>query len=121
MSLPLIVLSRRTSHMLSHSYDYASILETSQRINWKLEDVIDGRTFDFGRSFLPDSLAGVAAIRCLNAKEKLKLNHIRGFTYLSLFGLVEEYILPSVLDHVRGRPREGYERRALLRFAEEET
>jgi len=107
--------------MLSHSYDYPSILETSQRINWKLEDVIDGRTFDFGRPFLPDSLAGVATIRCLDAKEKLKLNHIRGFTYLSLFGLVEEYILPSVLDHVRGGPRDGHERRALLRFAEEEA
>jgi len=107
--------------MLSHSYDYPSILETSQRINWKLEDVIAGRTFDFSLPFLPDSLAGVGAIRCLSAKEKLKLNQIRGFTYLSLFGLVEEYIVPSVLDHVRGGEHEGQERRALLRFAEEEA
>jgi len=107
--------------MLSHSYDYPSILETSQRINWKLEDVIAGRTFDFSRSFLPDSLAGVAAIKCLNAKEKLKLNQIRGFTYLSLFGLVEEYIVPSVLDHVRGGTHQGQGRRALLHFAEEEA
>lgn len=107
--------------MLSHTYDYQSILETSQRINWKLEDVIGGRTFDFSRPFLPDSLAGVAGIRCLDDKEKLTLNHIRGFTYLSLFGLVEEYIVPSVLDHVRGGVHEGQERRALLRFAEEEA
>jgi hypothetical protein len=108
--------------MLSHTYDYGSILETSQRINWKLEDVIAGRKFDFSRPFLPDSLAGVAAIRCLDDKEKLKLNHIRAFTYLYLFGLVEEYILPSVLDHVRGGVHgEGQELRALLRFAEEEA
>ena len=30
--------------MLSHDYDYGSILETSKRVNWKLEDVIEGRT-----------------------------------------------------------------------------
>ena len=107
--------------MLSHAYDYPSILQTSERINWKLEDVIGGQTFDFSRPFLPDSLAGVGAIRCLDPKETLRLNHIRAFTYLSLFGLVEEYIVPSVLDHVRGRSPEGHGRRALLRFAEEEA
>ena len=29
--------------MLTHAYDYGSILETSQRINWKIEDVIGDR------------------------------------------------------------------------------
>jgi hypothetical protein len=108
--------------MLSHTYDYHSILEVSERIDWTIEEVIDGRTFDFSRPFLPEALAGVAGIRCLNDREKLKLNQIRGFTYLSLFGLVEEYIVPSVLDHVRdGAQEDGDERRALLRFAQEET
>jgi len=106
--------------MLTHAYDYRSILETSQRINWQVEDVIGGREFDFSRPFLPEALAGVAGIRCLDDDEKLKLNHIRAFTYLYLFGLVEEYIVPSVIDHVRGGG-EGDERRALLRFAEEEA
>ena len=108
--------------MLSHDYDYGSILETSERVNWKLEDVIDGRTLDYSAPFLPEALAGVAAIRCLSPAEKLKLNQIRGFTYLALFGLVEEYIVPSVLDHVRTSDRnDGHEVRALLHFAEEET
>jgi hypothetical protein len=107
--------------MLSHAYDYRSILETSKRINWSLEDVIGDRTFDFSRPFLPDAIAGVAGIRCLDDREKLKLNHIRAFTYLYLFGLVEEYIVPSVLDHVRGGGAEGDQRRALLGFAEEEA
>ena len=108
--------------MLSHDYDYGSILETSERVNWKIEDVIDGRTFDYSAPFLPEALAGVSAIRCLSAAEKLKLNQIRGFTYLALFGLVEEYIVPSVLDHVRtGDRSDGHEVRALLHFAEEET
>jgi hypothetical protein len=108
--------------MLNHNYDYRSNLEASQRVNWKLEDVIAGRTFDFSRRFLPEALAGVEEIRCLTAEEKLKLNQIRGFTYLYLFGLIEEYILPSVIEHA-GTSAHGddYEMRALLRFAEEEA
>jgi hypothetical protein len=108
--------------MLSHKYDYRSNLETSQRVSWKIEDVIDGRSFDFDKPFLPEALAGVNGISCLNAEEKLKLNQIRGFAYLYLFGLIEEYILPSVIDHA-GTAAHGddYEMRALLRFAEEEA
>ena len=87
--------------MLSHAYDYRSVLETSEKVNWKLEEVIAGRTLDFTRPFLPESLAGLKAIRCLSPEEKRTLNQIRGFTYLYLFGLVEEYIVPSVVDHVR--------------------
>jgi hypothetical protein len=108
--------------MLSHNYDYGTILEASERVNWRLEDVIAERTFDFGAPFLPDALAGVSEIRCLRPAEKLKLNQIRGFTYLAVFGLVEEYIVPSVLDHVRSGDRSNdREVRALLHFAEEET
>ena len=108
--------------MLSHAYDYRSVRETSEKVNWKLEEVIEGRTLDFTRPFLPESLAGVSAIRCLSPAEKLTLNQIRGFTYLSIFGLVEEYIVPSVVDHVRHGVRgNGDERRALLHFAEEEA
>jgi hypothetical protein len=108
--------------MLNHPYDYRSNLEASERVNWKIEDVIDGRTFDFERPFLPESLAGVDGIRCLDADEKLKLNQIRGFTYLYLFGLCEEYILPSVIEHAEGSVHgDDHEMRALLRFAEEEA
>ena len=108
--------------MLNHDYDYGSIREISERVNWKIEDVIGDRTFDFTRPFLPESLAGVSSIRCLSQAEKLKLNQIRAFTYLALFGVVEEYIVPSVLDHVRESDREDSEEvRALLHFAEEEA
>jgi hypothetical protein len=108
--------------MLSHAYDYRSIRETSEKVNWKLEEVIEGRTLDFTRPFLSESLAGLRGIRCLSPEEKRTLNQIRGFTYLHLFGLVEEYIVPSVVDHVRhGVHGNGEERRALLHFAEEEA
>ncbi len=111
-----------TKNRLNHKYDYQSALEASLRINWKIEDVIGGMTFDFSKPFLPEALAGVDGIECLNAEEKLKLNHIRAFTYLYLFGLVEEYIVPAVIDHA-GTAAHGddYEMRALLRFAEEES
>jgi hypothetical protein len=108
--------------MLEHTYDYRSCLEASQRINWMIKDVIAGRTFDFGKPFLPESLAGVRNIGCLAPDEKLKLNQIRGFTYLYLFGLVEEYIVPAVVDHAgTSLAGDGHEVRALLRFAEEEA
>jgi len=108
--------------MLNHRYDYQTNLEASLRINWRIEDVIGGRKFDYSKPFLPESLAGVDGIRCLSAKEKLKLNQIRGYTYLYLFGLVEEYILPSVVEHAETTVHgDDYEIRALLRFAEEEA
>jgi hypothetical protein len=108
--------------MLSHNYDYASNLRNSHQINWRIEDVIGGRTLDFARPFLPEPLAGVSGIRCLSAAEKLKLNQIRGYTYLYLFGFVEEFILPFVLNHASTTVHgEDAEIRALLRFAEEEA
>jgi hypothetical protein len=108
--------------MLQHSYDYRTTLEASNKVYWTLDEVIGGKTLDFDKAFLPDALAGVSGIRCLSAREKLKLNQIRGFTYLYLFGLVEEYILPAVIEHA-GTTVHGddHEIRALLRFAEEEA
>ncbi|HEU4385575.1 MAG TPA: hypothetical protein VFR85_18970 [Anaeromyxobacteraceae bacterium] len=108
--------------MLNHNYTYRSNLEASQKVNWRIDDVIGGRTFDFSKRFLPEALAGVEAIRCLSPREKLALNQIRGFTYLYLFGLVEEYILPSVIEHAGASAHgDDFEMRALLRFAEEEA
>ena len=50
------------------------------------------------------------------------LNHIRGHEYLCIFGLVEEFILPFVLDHARTRLHDDdYRIRALLQFAGEEA
>jgi para-aminobenzoate N-oxygenase AurF len=58
----------------------------------------------------------------LSDREKLLLNQIRGYGYLYTFGLVEEFILPFVLDHVRPHLNENdYRTRALLQFAGEEA
>src|SRR5262249_30992385 len=55
-------------------------------------------------------------------EEKLTLNHIRGYDYLCAFGLVEEFILPFILDHARPQLEgDDYRVRAFLGFASEEA
>jgi hypothetical protein len=50
------------------------------------------------------------------------LNQIRGHGYLALFGLLEEVILPFVLDHARAQLEDdNYRVRSLLEFAGEEA
>jgi hypothetical protein len=72
---------------------------------------------------LPESLAGVSGLSFLDARGKLLLNQIRGNSYLYLFGFVEEFILPFVLDEARAATPGGdpLEVRALVNFADEEA
>ena len=86
---------------LPASFDYRASIATSQKVNWRVEDIIGGdKTLDFSKPFMPESLARVDRLSFLVDFEKLVLNQIRGNTYLAIFGLVEEFILPFVLDHV---------------------
>lgn len=105
------------------NFTYASALAASQRINWRVEDIIGGeKRLDFDRPFMPETLARIAPLDSLSPREKLLLNQIRGHGYLYQFGLVEEFILPFVLDHAR--PRLGGDAarcRAFLQFAGEEA
>jgi hypothetical protein len=67
-------------------------------------------------------LARVDSIDFLTIDEKLVLNQIRGYGYLYTFGLVEEFILPFILDHARPQLHgDDYRTRALLRFASDEA
>lgn len=103
--------------------EYQALWQTAHRINWNIQDLIgDDKRLDFTRSFLPDALAGVNIISCLNQMEKLKLNQIRGNSYLYFFGLCEEFILPSVIDYVNHIRRTNlHATQAFLHFAEEES
>jgi hypothetical protein len=105
------------------STTYASALATSEKIDWKIDDILGpGDGFDYGRPFLPESLARASGFDFLSADEALALNQIRGHAYLSIFGLVEEFILPFVLDHARPHlDGDDWRTRALLRFASEEA
>jgi hypothetical protein len=104
-------------------YDYSSTLSASERIGWRIEDVLpEGQGLDFSKPLLPEALARVTSLGFLDAEEQLVVNHIRGNGYLCTFGLVEEFVLPFVLDHVRPHlDGDDYRTRALLQFACEEA
>ena len=108
---------------MNHGYTYQAALAASESVHWRVEDIIGGdRRLDFSKPFMPESLARVEPLAFLSAEEKIVLNQIRGNAYLCIFGLVEEFILPFVLDHARPLLREDdYRVRALLGFAAEEA
>ncbi|RJF86095.1 diiron oxygenase [Sphingomonas cavernae] len=104
-------------------FSYEAVLSASQRATWQIDDVIGpDAALDFSRPFMPQALARTAAMEGLSESEKLILNQIRGHEYLSIFGLVEEFILPFVLDHARPHlSGNDWRVRALLQFAGEEA
>jgi hypothetical protein len=109
--------------MITTTYNYQEALAASVKANWRVEDIIGGdKRLDFTKPFMPDSLARVNSIEFLSDDEKVLLNQIRGYGYLCTFGIVEEFILPFVLDHARPHLNEDdYRTRALLQFASEEA
>lgn len=102
---------------------YGVVLNASYRAAWRIEDVIgDDDVLDFSRPFLPEALARTQAVEGLTPAERLILNHVRAHEYLGMFGLVEEFVLPFVLDHARHQLNgDDYRVRALLQFAGEEA
>ena len=94
------------SHVSQHSTDsarYAKCVEVSKRIRWDTDrDVIRGRQFDFGKTFLPDGLSKVAQLPFLNADEKRLFSQVQGRTYANMFALVERFIGAKVLEISRG-------------------
>jgi hypothetical protein len=112
-----------TVSAINHGYSYGGTLDAAQRVNWKIADIIGGdKRLDFSKPFMPESLARVEELPFLNKDEKRILNQIRGNAYLTIFGVVEEFILPFVLDHARPHlSGDDYRVRALLQFAGEEA
>lgn len=108
---------------MKNNYSYQEALEASERISWRIEDIIGGeKRLDFSKPFMPESLAQVSKLSFLSPEEKRTLNQVRGHEYLAMFGLVEEFILPYVVEHARPKlSGDDYRVRALLQFAGEEA
>ena len=108
---------------MNHGYTYQSALSAAEVIRWRIDDIIGGdKRLDFSKPLMPETLARVSGLTFLNDDEKRTLNQIRGNAYLCIFGLVEEFILPFVIDHARPRLiGDDYRVRALLQFAGEEA
>jgi hypothetical protein len=71
---------------------------------------------------MPESLARTAALTGLNPFEQRILNQISAHQYLCIFGVVEEFILPFLLDHARPHLLgDDWRVRAILNFASEEA
>jgi hypothetical protein len=106
-----------------HDFNYEATLASSLRAAWQLDDVLrPDQQLDFSRNFLPESLSRTAELAMLSADEQKVLNQIAAHQYLSMFGVIEEFILPFLMDHARTALREdAYHVRALLNFASEEA
>ncbi len=108
---------------MTFQYSFKDLLQRAERITWRVEDRIGGdKKLDFARPFLPESFTRAGELEFLTADEKLALSQIRGNTDLAMFGIIEEFILPFVLDHARPFLNgEDYRARAFLEFASEEA
>lgn len=109
--------------MLAHNFSYKETLLTAQKVNWRIEDIIGGdKQLDFSRPFMPETMARVEPLTFLKTADRIVLNQIRGYGYLTTFGLSEEFILPFVMDHARQVLNgDDWQIRALLQFAGEEA
>lgn len=107
---------------MSALQSYQHLLDTSRRVNWRLEDLVgEGRRLDFTRPFLPETFAQTQPLGFLSPAEKLKLNQIRARGYLALFELVEAFIVPFISDQADdGAAAEPFRAQALRHFAREE-
>jgi hypothetical protein len=101
---------------------YEATYRASVRAAWDLDSVLQPtQDLDFSRNFLPQSLARTNALSSLGPDEQRLLNQISAHQYLSLFIIVEEFILPFVMDNARKAAGDDrYGMRALLNFAGEE-
>jgi len=94
------------SHVAQHSTEsarYAKCVEVSKRVRWDTDrDVIRGRGFDFGKTFLPDGLSKAEQLPFLTADEKRLFSQVQGRTYANMFALVERFIGAKVLELSRG-------------------
>ena len=108
---------------MTYQYSFKDCLQRAERITWRVEDLIgDDKTLNFSMPFMPESLARIDELDFLSPDEQRTLNQIRGHAYLAIFGLVEEFILPFVVDHARPYINgEDYRARAFLEFAAEEA
>jgi hypothetical protein len=106
-----------------HDFNFEATLGSSLRAQWQLDDVLRvDQELDFSQGFMPESLARTAAVATLNPFEQRVLNQISAHQYLSIFGIVEEFILPFLIDHARPHLLgDDWRVRAILNFASEEA
>lgn len=103
--------------------DYRKCVEASERVAWKLDEVVPpGSGLDLNKSFMPRGMFFAQDLSFLSADEQRRLNQIFGNAYSYLFYFVEAYIINMAMEHARAELYgDEHTLRALLRFAEEEV
>ncbi len=116
----VVMMSPRTAS--AHAARYAQMVKASKRAEWQIDrDLLQGRTFDFSRKFLPDGLSRVDRLTFLSRDEARLLSQIQGRTYAHIFGLVERFISAKMLDQGRAHAfGDQLALEALVRFSSEE-
>jgi hypothetical protein len=101
---------------------YALCVKMSKKTEWQIDrDLLQDRSFDFSRKFLPDGLSLIDRLGLHSADEVRLLSQIQGRTYAYIFGLVERFISAKMLE--RGRAHVFDDQLALeglVRFSNEE-
>jgi hypothetical protein len=101
---------------------YAQMVRSSKKAEWQIDrDLLQDRSFDFSRKFLPDGLSQVDRLTFLAAAEARLLSQIQGRTYAYIFGLVERFISAKMLDQGRAHVFDDQlALEALVRFSNDE-
>ena len=104
------------------TYSYARCLQNAYKVNWKIDELLGDRQFDVSKRWLPAALTGVPHVTCLNEEEKRKLTQVEMASYAHLFGYVEEFVAPKVIELAQDFAIDGREAfDALTNFAAEEV
>jgi hypothetical protein len=110
-----------TPYDFTRGLGYPSIVATSEKVAWTVDEVFRDRSFDATRRIVPDSWVRTQHLSFLNEREQRTLSHLRAFSYVHLFGNFEEFIplhLAAIAQQDWHDDRAHL--RALLRFGEEE-
>lgn len=101
---------------------YAQMVKSSKKSEWQIDrDLLQDRSFDFSRKFLPDGLSQVDRLTFLDAAQARLLSQIQGRTYAYIFGLVERFISAKMLDQGRAHVFDNQlALEALVRFSNDE-
>jgi hypothetical protein len=114
--------SRAEQHYaFARGLNWASIVDTSEKVAWNIDDIFRGRSFDASKNIVPTSWVGTASLSFLDEQDHVTLNHCRAFSYVHMLGNFEEFAPPH-LTEVAADVWHGDRThlRALFRFSEEE-
>jgi hypothetical protein len=109
------------SYTFTRGLNYPSIVATSEKVAWTVEEVFANRPFAVTKPIVPESWVGTQHLTFLDEPAHRVLNHMRAFSYVHLFGNYEEFI-PI---HLMALAQQDWHAdrahlRALVRFGEEE-